>query len=978
MYVPLRIGKCIDARGQRGVDVSQFSEAEEKENSGTPLGPDELLVMASSVVIRGRAGSGKSTWVEASFRQLLRDDRALPIRIPLRELARRWIETDAGGIGRSLDQYVEGWLHEYVPELRAFTLQQLFGSAGTPRPVLFLDGWDETGPLGDEIRSKLLGFLHRYPKVLGVVTSRPYGECQPTHSDGFDVFELRALNQEEQVELSRRYWLYVDRCDSEEADRRAQQYADRLQAESKLASLADTPVFLLMTLLLGRTDTGASSRWELHNACVEYLLNVQADRRNTWSEASSVEQWRPDNPEERIQAVAALAFRLRPFAKSPDLAMAADMLPDGWPLQRPAGMSLQRLRRGFISWLAGPAALLVERMDGHFEFVHLSIQDFLAAWHIGSADCSFEKRLACYLPQPGFNVDVLRGAARFGCRRDPTWLDPIVRELSTCDDDPVGLLGSLFAEGVGREEDFRAWSVRFVAALEMRCNEPISECIVEWARDPDSDRRRYLLSLLQERSAASPCQSFRRFNVAHFAWSRKHLPPPSQGTAVHLLSWFNSGECSNAAAVAVGRVLAGGSALWPGKPADLALLNLWPSHRRVVGCRLQLAAFCGARREDLVRCAQQWLPPPKWTAAASKLAAHLAGDSSYWRNVDDADLAALLRDVSPPESGTAQQEQRNEGNDVRQQRDVAGTEPWLQHVAERWALASADDLRRLCGYEPAPEPELDPHDRDRLQASPEFLALPPPMQELALQWSAIDLEQWTSFWVTGWLSYADQLRQDSRQSGASDEKAQKLAGFLGKLWLINWTRYWGIVESRFVPIRSMSWDSLAIPLAEAWARALVELLHLSPDCPWINDFVWLDLMSIGRDTARAVLAKEKPEDALWALLAEASRLSIGATTDPSQLKLLLGSTALPNEPLWPALARYLSGCASMEDCALLDDLARHPERRTGPLSWGLQYIVRGDILLNDDSVVTLDELAAEAKQPLLPYLDARNLCGRCD
>ncbi len=653
MYVPLRIGKCIEARGQSEAHVSQFSDAEEKESDGTPLGPDELLALASSLVIRGRAGSGKSTWVEASFRQLLRDDRALPIRIPLRELARRWLETDTGGIGRSLDQYVEGWLHEYVPELRALTLHQLFGSASTPRPVLFLDGWDETGSLGDEIRSKLLGFLRRYPQVLAVVTSRPYGECQPTHSDGFIVFEIRPLNQEEQVELSQRYWRYVDSSESEEADRKAQQYADRLQAESNLASLTDTPVFLLMTLLLGRTSAEASSRWELHNACVEYLLNVQADRRSVWFEANSVEQWRPANPEERLQAVAALAFRLRPFAESPDLARAADMLPEGWPLERPSGMSLQRLRRGFISWLAGPAALLVERMDGRFEFVHLSIQDFLAAWHLGSANCSLEKRLACYLRHSGFNMDVLRGAARFGCRRDPTWLDPIVKELSAWDDDAVGLLGSVFAEGVGRDEEFRAWSIRFVAALERRCNEPISDCIVEWARDPDSDRTRYLLSLLQKRAATSPCQAFRRLNVAHIAWSRKHLPPPSQGMSVHLLSWFNSGECSSAAAIAVGRVLCGGSALWPGNPAELALLNLWPSHRRVVGCRLQLAAFCGAGRDDLVRCAQQWLPPPKWTAAASKLAGRLAGDLSYCRNVDDTDLAALLHDASPTEVGTA-------------------------------------------------------------------------------------------------------------------------------------------------------------------------------------------------------------------------------------------------------------------------------------------------------------------------------------
>ena len=100
--------------------------------------------MASSVVIRGRRfrqiDVGRSP-----FRQLLRDDERCRSDPP-RELARRWIETDAGGIGRSLDQYVEGWLHEYVPELRAFTLQQPFGSAGIAPSGPFLDGWDETGP----------------------------------------------------------------------------------------------------------------------------------------------------------------------------------------------------------------------------------------------------------------------------------------------------------------------------------------------------------------------------------------------------------------------------------------------------------------------------------------------------------------------------------------------------------------------------------------------------------------------------------------------------------------------------------------------------------------------------------------------------------------------------------------------------------------------------------------------------------------
>jgi len=186
---------------------------------------------------------------------------------------------------------------------------------------------------------------------------------------------------------------------------------------------------------------------------------------------------------------------------------------------------------------------------------------------------------------------------------------------------------------------------------------------------------------------------------------------------------------------------------------------------------------------------------------------------------------------------------------------------------------------------------------------------------------------------------------------------------------MDWVRYWGIVQPRFCPIRPMSWDSLAIPLAEAWARALTASLQLPADSAWVNDFVWLDLMSIGRDSARAFLAQEQSTDPSIALLAEASRLSIGQTSDPSELRRLLDASSLRAEPLWPALARHLAGCASDDDGALLEDLTRHPERREGLMSWGLQYIVRGDILLNDGTTVTLDELANELKRPALPYVD---------
>ena len=41
-----------------------------------------------------------------------------------------------------------------------------------------------------------------------------------------------------------------------------------------------------------------------------------------------------------------------------------------------------------------------------------------------------------------------------------------------------------------------------------------------------------------------------------------------------------------------------------------------------------------------------------------------------------------------------------------------------------------------------------------------------------------------------------------------------------------------------------------------------------------------------------------------------------------------------------------------------------------PYSGGLQYIVRGDVVLDDGTVVTLDELADEAGvEEVLPYIE---------
>ena len=75
-------------------------------------------------------------------------------------------------------------------------------------------------------------------------------------------------------------------------------------------------------------------------------------------------------------------------------------------------------------------------------------------------------------------------------------------------------------------------------------------------------------------------------------------------------------------------------------------------------------------------------------------------------------------------------------------------------------------------------------------------------------------------------------------------------------------------------------------------------------------------------------------------------------------------------PLWTSLARHIAGRSTEQDRELLESLARDPfQVEDGPLRWGLRFIVRGDVLLDDGSYVTLDELYEQQGLPLLPYLE---------
>jgi hypothetical protein len=150
---------------------------------------------------------------------------------------------------------------------------------------------------------------------------------------------------------------------------------------------------------------------------------------------------------------------------------------------------------------------------------------------------------------------------------------------------------------------------------------------------------------------------------------------------------------------------------------------------------------------------------------------------------------------------------------------------------------------------------------------------------------------------------------------------------------------------------------------------LAEHWQVGPGTSWLKDLGRFLYYGSARFGARALTATLTDYESPIGLMAEACRLALCPTADPTKFSETLAAYPTDGDPLWPMLARHLAGRSTSQDRMQLEGHVRHPEQRQGPLSWGLRYLARGDVVLLDSSVVTLDELATEAGCPPLPFLE---------
>jgi hypothetical protein len=851
MYIPLRFAEEL---------------ANETPDGGSTLLPDELLRRGRPMVISGHAGSGKTTSMRWMFRQLLGNEVALPVMVELRRLARVWQQFDGQGRARSLENYLENWIENYVGSGWKGWLSEVVKRQAGPRPVLLVDGWDELGDVGEELRSKLLGYIKNHPRVQVIVSSRPYSsDSRPSHAEGFDVLHLQPLSDDEIEAFSCQFFT---KCYAEDEATMKEQdglFMAALRRSPEAEALARTPLLLTMMLLISRSRPLPDKRHQLYQACIENLLTALPDRKQREGALILREQFRPDDSEERMREVAKMASQMQEVGyESGERAAVvrtweemASFLPPEWKSPN---------RIGFVAWLTGPAGLLVERADGSVSFAHLSFQEYLTAWHLHATVEGDDNRIALCQRMVLYETwwETLRLWAALVEGRNPRQLEPVLNVLMKEDEKGVWFTGTILADGLGSAEMMAEWASRVVELLLGGWPSGADYCAQAWAASRQDVRRMAIAELFQSR--VPDCNWLQWIRLK--SWVQKanltaELSPPSEGSNARFLVESLEGRADTGRHIALGRILSHGSPLWPGLPPELLLLQTWPSDRRVVGANLQvLASFPISHAELLEKSKKFFL---RQTSQPDRLSNALKA----------------MRDVMPGRSSDA-------------------TVPLPPD-------AYVDILGDL-------------------------------ILGMNYMYGMDTLPKDTRHWFLNVMEYLAFALETNSADESLRERALDLANY--------WTKYVAEVNRGSSRFRG----------------TIIDLYKVS-------DVGRGSIPSLGFLSPRALIAQLAPSSTLLTLFSTACRLSLHPHSSPEPFAEALRAYPKDGDPLWPALARHLVRRATPTDEELLNALSRRPEERDSYLSWGLRYIVRGDVVADNGDDITLDQITDELGIPHLPHLE---------
>ncbi|MGW2628413.1 NACHT domain-containing protein [Streptomyces chattanoogensis] len=424
-----------------------------------PQRADQALADFDRVLLRGVAGSGKSTliqWLAVSCTKDPTDTPLphlygrIPFVLPLRTLTR------SGAALPTPDHFLsavgcpvsgaqpDGWAERVL-------------SCG--RGLLLVDGLDEIPERERRTaRQWLRDLLDAFPDNLWLVTTRPSAVREDwLAADGFDELTLTPMGRAEVAAFIGR-WHAAARVDAEDVERLdayEQSLLSAVRTKQDLGRLATNPLMCGLICALHRDRRGylPHGRKELYDAALGMLLS-RRDRERDMGAPTGIEL--ADEPQ--VQLLQRLAYWLIRNGRTELARERAEMIIAEALPAVPAAAS-QGDAAAVFRHLLLRSGLLLEPSPGSVHFIHRTFQDYLgarAAVEEGdfglltryAVDAQFEDviRMAVAHARPRERAEILRGLVAHGdgirsqrtrlrvhllamaCLEHATELDPGVRE----------------------------------------------------------------------------------------------------------------------------------------------------------------------------------------------------------------------------------------------------------------------------------------------------------------------------------------------------------------------------------------------------------------------------------------------------------------------------------------------------------------------------------------------------------------------
>ncbi|SCK58596.1 NACHT domain-containing protein [Streptomyces sp. WMMB 714] len=339
---------------------------------------DRALAGHERVLLRGVAGSGKTTLIQwlavATARSALPEELRtlqgrIPFVLPVRRFAREGLPAPDDFLSALrhplADEAPEGWVVRVLAAERA---------------VLLVDGIDEAPEAQrDAVRGQLRRLLRIYSGTLCLVTSRPPAvDADWLAEEGFTELNLAPMNRD-QVAASVTAWHNAARSDEGKDHSRLDEYKEILLRSiplfRELRVLATNPLMCGLICALNRDRSGMlpQGRRELYEAAMEMLLQRRdPERRVLYADTVDLQR----APRERL--LRKLAYRMLVEERAVlDRDSALEAI--GRSVTAIPAVASQGDPQKIFDHLLLRTGLLCEQADGSVEFVHRTVQDYLAA-----------------------------------------------------------------------------------------------------------------------------------------------------------------------------------------------------------------------------------------------------------------------------------------------------------------------------------------------------------------------------------------------------------------------------------------------------------------------------------------------------------------------------------------------------------------------------------------------------------------------